>query len=295
MTGREKGFLLLTSRLGDPDRKVLTLAQLRELTLRARQMGKPVYDRELTLSDLLELGCSAALSRRVLDLLGEEERLSAYLQRGESLGCIPLTRLSSTYPMPLWEAMGPDAPGSLWAKGDVTLLEGPMISLVGSRDLNEDNRRFAYEVGRQAALQGYTLISGNARGADSIAQNACLTHGGRVVSIVADMLMSHRPSRQVLYLSEEGFDAQFSSRRALDRNRLIHSMGQKVFVAQCGWGKGGTWSGTTDNLRRNRRPVFCFDDGSSAAKELQQLGAVLIRQEALADIAALEQPEIRFL
>lgn len=295
MTGRERGFLLLTSRLGDPDRKVLTLAQLRELTLRARQMGKPVYDRELTASDLLELGCSAALSRRVLDLLGEEERLCAYLQRGESLGCIPLTRLSSTYPMPLWEAMGPDAPGSLWAKGDVTLLEGPMISLVGSRDLNEDNRRFAYEVGRQAALQGYTLISGNARGADSIAQNACLTHGGRVVSIVADMLMSHRPSRQVLYLSEEGFDAPFSSRRALDRNRLIHSMGQKVFVAQCSWGKGGTWSGTTDNLRRNRRPVFCFDDGSPAAKELQQLGAVLIRQEALADIAALEQPEIRFL
>lgn len=295
MKGRERGFLLLTSRLGDPERKVLTLSQLRDLAARARRMGKPVRDRELTETDLRQLGCSGALSQRVLTLLGEEDRLDRYLHSARQKDCIAITRLTEEYPLSLWEAMGADAPGALWAKGNISLLQGPMISLVGSRDLNAENYRFACEVGRQAALQGYTLVSGNARGADSAAQNACLSHGGHVISIVADKLYTHEPTEQILYLSEEGFDADFSARRALDRNRLIHSMGQKVFVAQCGWGKGGTWSGTTDNLRRNRRPVFGFDDGTKAMAELQQLGAVLIRREALADIAALTPREMRFL
>lgn len=295
MTGRERGFLLLTSKLGDPNRRVLTMSQLRDLTLRARQMGKPAVDRDMTLEDLMRLGCSRSFSARVLMLLEEEDRLDRYLLTGEREGCAAVTRLTECYPASLREAMGVDAPGSLWAKGDLTVLEGPMVALVGSRDLNEENRAFAYEVGRQAARQGYTLVSGNARGADSVAQNACLSHGGRVISIVADRLCSQRPAQRILYLSEEGFDMPFSSHRALSRNHVIHALGEKVFVAQCSWGKGGTWSGTTDNLRRNRRPVFCYDDGSPAMKELQQLGATLISRDALADIAALRQPELRFL
>ena len=34
MNPRERGFLLLTSHLGDPDRSVLTVAQLRTLAMR---------------------------------------------------------------------------------------------------------------------------------------------------------------------------------------------------------------------------------------------------------------------
>ena len=36
MNPRERGFLLLTSRLGNPDRQVLSTAQLRMLALRMR-------------------------------------------------------------------------------------------------------------------------------------------------------------------------------------------------------------------------------------------------------------------
>jgi DegV family protein with EDD domain len=54
------------------------------------------------------------------------------------------------------------------------ILKSPGISLVGSRDLNPINEEFAREAGKQAALQSYTLVSGNARGADKTAQNACL-------------------------------------------------------------------------------------------------------------------------
>ena len=45
MNQRERGFLLLTSYLGDPERKVLTVAQLRSLAMRMRDMEMPMEDR----------------------------------------------------------------------------------------------------------------------------------------------------------------------------------------------------------------------------------------------------------
>ena len=53
MNGREKGFLLLTSHLGDPERKILTLAQFRDLALRVRGLEGKDRASELTEEDLL--------------------------------------------------------------------------------------------------------------------------------------------------------------------------------------------------------------------------------------------------
>ena len=56
MNAKERGFLLLTSQLGDPERKPFTVAQFRDLAKRVTQMEKPKASRELTESDLLALG-----------------------------------------------------------------------------------------------------------------------------------------------------------------------------------------------------------------------------------------------
>lgn len=295
MTPREEGFLLLTSFLGDPERKPLTLAQLRTLTLRARAMEKPQQERELSADDLIAIGCDRKLAERIAGLLSQSAQLQWYLGKGMCMGCRPITRISGDYPGCLHRILGPEAPGVLWLKGDETLLQTPAVSLVGSRELHPENRRFAQEVGKQAALQGYTLISGNARGADRTAQEACLEHGGKVISIVADRLEEHPLQANILYVSEEGYDLDFSSHRALQRNRLIHAWGEKVFVAQCRLEKGGTWNGTQLNLRKNWRPVFCCDDGTPAATELQQRGATLIKADALSDIPTLQNPNITFI
>ena len=64
MIPREKGFLLLSSHLGDPDRKPLTVAQFRELTRRAQQMEKPEKEREMTCEDLISIGCGREFAQR---------------------------------------------------------------------------------------------------------------------------------------------------------------------------------------------------------------------------------------
>lgn len=288
MTPREAGFLLLGSSLGDPNRKCLTTPQLRTLFQRMAGMEMPSADRELTLSDLAGLGYGPEQGKRILELLADQPLLERYLRRGDQADCVCLTRVTDGYPGRLRKALGNDSPAVLWARGDLTLLGCRAVSLVGSRDLLEPNRAFAAEAGRQAALQGYVLISGNARGSDRTAQEACLDAGGRVIAVVADALMEHRPRKGMLYLSEEGFDSPFSSVRALSRNRVIHAMGEKTLVSQCALGVGGTWSGTVHNLKGNWSPVFCFRDGSEATLQLEMLGAQLIGVEQLFGLERLQ-------
>lgn len=294
MRQAERGFLLLTSHLGDPDSKPLTVAQFRTLLSRMQTMEKPQENRDLTVQDLLALGYAGEAAENILYLLSRQEQLDYYVNQAGKYDCYPITRISKLYPAVLRQRLGQDCPGCLWAKGDSSLLSRPAISLVGSRDMQRENQAFAEEAGRQAALQGYVLISGNARGADQTAQESCLQYGGQVISIVADSLAKCKDRPGVLYLSEDGFNTGFSSIRALSRNRLIHTMGALTVVAQCTYGKGGTWSGTSQNLRHSWTPVFCFQDGSEAVKSLCQMGANPVDIYDLNDISALQDEKITF-
>ena len=287
MTGAEQGFLLLTSHLGDPERKVLTVPQFRILANAVSGGVIPQEDRELVEEDLMNLGFTRDSAARILQLLSQGERLRWYLQTGANKDCLALTRISTGYPLILHKRLGLDCPGCLWLKGDPQILAKPCISLVGSRELRQDNLEFAKKVGYQAAKQGFALVSGNARGADTAAQEACLEAGGCVICVVADSLGDHPLRENVLYISEDGFDLPFSSLRALSRNRVIHCLGAAVFVAQCTLEKGGTWDGATKNLRYNWSRVFCFNDGSEAFVELTQRGAIPVDPDDLSDFTKL--------
>lgn len=287
MTSRELGFVLLASHLGSPERNVLTVPELRSVAelMKTSRLKNP--DKDLEVTDLVSLGFDFLLAENVVELLEHPERAGEYIRRGAQLDCAPVTWASLDYPDSLHRKLGGDAPGVLWAKGDRSILSAPCVALVGSRDLAMDGARFAACLGEQAAKQGYTLISGNARGADRIAQEAALRAGGRVVSVVADSLTERPLCKNVLYLSLEDYDARFSPYRALSRNRVIHALAQGVFVAQCGLYKGGTWSGTYQNLRRGWTKVYVNSDGSQSTQALEALGAVQVTRSQLQNIHQL--------
>ena len=81
MRPAERGFLLLSSHLGDPQRKILTPAQLRNLGKRAKLL--PAEDRDLTQQDLLCIGYDREMAQRILELLDGESQLSC-ISAGES-------------------------------------------------------------------------------------------------------------------------------------------------------------------------------------------------------------------
>ncbi|MBQ7255388.1 MAG: DNA-processing protein DprA [Oscillospiraceae bacterium] len=278
MTAAETGVLMLTCPLGQMQAPILTAYQFAQTAKRVRLMRSRARDPigELTDAALYTLGFTLEQSARLVKLLSREELCSAYLLEGERQNVTTLTVRSEQYPAAL-RRLGAHTPPALFAKGDLSILQLPRIALVGSRALLPKNRIFAERIGIRAAERGYALVSGGAAGADRTAQEACLSHGGSVIVCTPEQLSSCPEHTNVLYLSELGYDLPFSIPRALSRNRVIHALGEKTFVAQCTAGRGGTWQGSTENLREGYSPLYVFDDGSDGANALIARGAEPIR------------------
>ena len=80
MTGTEQGFLLLTSSLGDPDRKPLSVAQFRALAKRVLAAEREISSRDLQIDDLVKLGYDPVMAERIFGLLSGTNQLREYLR-----------------------------------------------------------------------------------------------------------------------------------------------------------------------------------------------------------------------
>ena len=294
MRQTERGLLLLCCPLGDSMAGALSLAQARELSRRARAAGIGEEDplRDVTVKDVRRLGYSEYEAGHIVSLLGRERQLDGYLLAAEKADVAVITRLDAQFPQRLREQLGARCPAALFCRGDLRLLQRPCISVVGSRHLASPGAQFAAQAGRLAAREGFTLCSGDAMGADRTAQEACLSNGGSVLIFPATELVYCPVRENVLYAAEGGFELGFSAQRALGRNRFIHAMGEKTLVAQTGFGKGGTWSGSLDNLQHEYSPLFVFDDGSEGARALCARGATPV--QALTSLQALTPAQLSF-
>ena len=272
----------------------LSLAQARELSRRARAAGIGEEDpfRDVTVKDVRRLGYSEYEAGHIVSLLGRERQLDGYLLAAEKADVAVITRLDARFPQRLREQLGARCPAALFCRGDLRLLQRPCISVVGSRHLASPGAQFAAQAGRLAAREGFTLCSGDAMDADRTAQEACLRGGGSVLIFPATELVYCPVRENVLYAAEGGFELGFSAQRALGRNRFIHAMGEKTLVAQTGFGKGGTWNGSLDNLQHEYSPLFVFDDGSEGARALCARGATPV--QALTSLQALTPAQLSF-
>ena len=272
----------------------LSLAQARELSRRARAAGIGEEDpfRDVTVKDVRRLGYSEYEAGHIVSLLSRERQLDGYLLAAEKADVAVITRLDAQFPQRLREQLGARCPAALFCRGDLRLLQRPCISVVGSRHLASPGAQFAAQAGRLAAREGFTLCSGDAMGADRTAQEACLRGGGSVLIFPATELVYCPVRENVLYAAEGGFELGFSAQRALGRNRFIHAMGEKTLVAQTGFGKGGTWNGSLDNLQHEYSPLFVFDDGSEGARALCARGATPV--QALTSLQALTPAQLSF-
>lgn len=288
MRGAEEGLLLLCCRLGQSV-KPLTATEYRQMeaivAVRAPADAGGIPG-SVTPEFLASLGYNEEMSGRILTLLNRSRVLRDYLAAQQDIHV--LTRLDEDrFPRRL-RKLGGDCPAALFCKGDPSLLNTRCIAAVGSRVLFQRGDRFAREVGRLAANEGFTLVSGNAVGADTAAQEACLRAGGKVVCFVPDELTRYAPRENVLYCSANGYDLPFSPARALSRNLLIHALGEKAFVAQCPGRSGGTWAGASENLKRGLSDVYALNDGSVGINALCAMGAFPVedRLPSIADLPA---------
>lgn len=287
MTPAELGFLLLTSHLGDPQRRPLSPAQVDKVWKAVHLAGGGSPEGDVTVKAMLALGLPRDLAAAIPSLLSQEGLAKSYAARAGALGLGFLPRPSVLYPAALKEKLGTRAPGVLWYWGDLSILSRPLVSLVGSRDLRPQNGAFARAVGAASAKEGYALVSGNARGADRAGQEGALSAGGYVVCVLPDGVQNMLPPQpRQLYLWEDSYDLAFTPQRALSRNHIIHALGEKTYVAQVTDGQGGTWNGSIHNLSQGLSPLLVFRDGSTGAQRLIRQGGVPIEPGQAISIGA---------
>ncbi len=103
---------------------------------------------------------------RINYLLGRGSALALALEKWQRAGLWFLIRSNEDYPNRLKQHLKTDSPPLLFGCGNSHLLNKGGIAVVGSRDATEADLQFASSLGNDAAAQGYSIVSGGARGID---------------------------------------------------------------------------------------------------------------------------------
>ncbi len=86
------------------------------------------------------------------------------------------------------------APASLFGSGDRSLLlRLPLVSIVGTREPSPDGVRLVQEVSRAVVTHGGVVVSGLARGIDTVAHKTALECGGNTVAVLGTPLTQAYP------------------------------------------------------------------------------------------------------
>ena len=200
------------------------------------------------------------------------ERLRALLRRGFAMataveawlraGIWIVSRYSKEYPRPLIERLGTATPPLLFGYGDVESLEHGWLAIQGSRNASEADLNFAAEVGASAAEHDKIIVSGGARGIDRAGMNGALMAGGVAVGILVESLAKHARSAESRRFIGDGKlvlctpydpDARFTVGNAMARNKLIFALAEHSLISAAEIGKGGTWTGATEEIARRRQ------------------------------------------
>ena len=130
-------------------------------------------------------------SRYSWDFDGERKKLN-------DKGVRFVSRIDPEFPEKLKNI--PNAPFAIYVKGDLPDPAVPSVSIVGARMCSEYGRYMARQFGRGLALSGVQVISGMARGIDSIAQGAALEAGGRSFGVLGcGVDICYPPENKTIY------------------------------------------------------------------------------------------------
>lgn len=259
-----------------------------DLAAKLMQLGlqpKALFD--LPREALIEtLKLSEETAERVARLIGRNASLSFQLSEYENIGITVVTRADPPYPGKLKKVLGNHCPPLFYCAGDMALLNRSYIGYVGSRTVSEDDIAFTKATVQKTATQGYGVVSGGAKGIDTVAAEEALSHGAPAVEYLSDsMLQKMKKSATVkavregklLLLSVAKPDAPFNVGMAMMRNRYVYAQSCGTVVVRSEYNKGGTWAGAIDNLKNEWCKELCRDKKSYRGnRALIERGAIPI-------------------
>ena len=223
---------------------------------------------------------SLAAARSKVDPSAEMERLGR-----EGIRAIPWD--DPEYPPRLKEVY--DLPPVLFVKGTLLPEDERAVAVVGTRRATAYGREAASQISTDLARSGIAIVSGLARGIDSIAHRAALEAEGRTIAVLGNGLDTVYPPEHAALasqiaetgalVSEYPLGVRPEARNFPRRNRLLSGITLGTLVIEAPEGSGAIW--TVRHALEQDREVFCvpgsiFSPNSRATNQLIQQGAKLV-------------------
>lgn len=190
---------------------------------------------------------AAGLDHRTSLALAELRRTSdplTMLAKIDLAGAAVLTWESETYPERLREV--DDAPPVLYTLGSIEPQDSWSVAVVGTRRATGYGRAVTAQLSAELAEAGVTVISGLARGIDTIAHQSALDAGGRTIAVLGSGVdIMYPPENRVLarrivdegrgaIISEYPLGTQPDAVNFPARNRIISGLSLGVLVVEAG-------------------------------------------------------------
>ncbi|KPK65343.1 MAG: hypothetical protein AMK73_03230 [Planctomycetes bacterium SM23_32] len=276
-----------------------TVARLRAA---ARVDGVPLARvLELPLQRLeSEIGLTAATAATVASLPDAAAAGRGALEWAAGAGYRVCIATAADYPTRLGACLGESAPAVLFVAGDLSLLGGPCVAVVGSRRPSPTAAEAARGLARRQAAAGFTVVSGAARGIDRIAHAAAVQAGGTALVPAVGVARFRWPAPGQARGQPGGWcvvgqfppNAPWRAAQALMRNRTVAALSDAVVAFEprdC----GGTWH-TSNTALALGRPLFVVSGSRHDAKgrglsRLVRLGAIALDPGRMPDAEELAQ------
>lgn len=239
----------------------------------------------------------AGFDRRTIDALRKlrqrtsPDAVAADLQR---LGISTLTMLDLEYPTNLRQVADP--PPVLFIRGELAPRDTAAVALVGTRRATPYGKAVAERLASELAHAGVTLVSGLARGIDTVVHHAAVEAGGRTIAVLGNGLDQVYPAensglaRAVLANQAGALVSEFGPGIPPDalnfprRNRIISGLSLVTVIVEAGEPSGAlitadfaleqgrdvlavpgsifspTCAGTNHLLKQGATPVTSADD-----------------------------------
>ncbi len=218
---------------------------------------------------------------------GREEAAAA------KLGARLVTPVDGDYPEPLKNIYDP--PLCLYVRGTLEKKDAQALAIVGTRRASHYGAAQADRLAYQVSKAGFAVVSGLARGIDTVAHKAALKAGGRTLAVLGGAMDKLYPPEN-RELAEEivahgALISEFPLGREPDRttfpyrNRVVSGLSKGVLVVEAGMDSGAM--NTAEQALEQGRSVMAVPgrvdmDGARGPHSLIRNGARLV--EDLADI-----------
>jgi len=153
------------------------------------------------------------------------------------------------------------SPAVLYVKGNKQILSEKSIAIVGSRNASDISLEFTDNIAKLASREFKVVVSGFAKGVDKQALDSAIKYKGQSIIVLPQGILTFSTGfkayyRQivdgdVLVLSTFFPRTPWRTDLAMARNPIIYGLANEIYVAESS-DKGGTWSGVTDGIRKNR-------------------------------------------